>query len=176
MAANDEANGAGQNRATLTGCLLAGGDAGSYVLQLASAADLGTPGAPAGAPAGNWAEGRTFRVIADNDKDDLAQNLNKRVAINGYVENGTVGTSGTANNSAPTDTATANGTGATTGAGLGAGSANNSSGPDASNPTATSGNSASSMQTIRAESVKAVADQCPPSGTAPSLNQHSNER
>src|SRR4051812_11077875 len=93
--------GAEGNRATLTGCLLAGGDAGTYVLQLAAADMSGSGGTSTSSstpsPAGNSA-GLTYRIISDRN-DDLQPNVNRRVAIDGYVNDnsstGPIGTSGT---------------------------------------------------------------------------------
>jgi hypothetical protein len=137
------------NRATLTGCLLAGGNAGSYVLQMASA-DLSSNGAPSSTPSamGNSAS-VTYRIISDKDNGDLEKNLNKRVAINGYVSsntNGTVGTSGTQRNGSETT-----GTSGTTANGS---SPRMNSGQDASIP-------ASELPSIRPESVRQVSGQCP---------------
>src|SRR3954464_11878358 len=83
--------GAGRSRprATLTGCLENGDQPGSYVLRLAAAADTATTGTATGdpSPAGAWAQGRAFRVMPPAGQD-LSQELNTRVAINGYIESG----------------------------------------------------------------------------------------
>lgn len=137
---NTAANDAGRNgdagggeQRELTGCLLAGGDAGSYVLQLGSVGDAapssGSAGAPAGA-AGTWVPGATYRVIARNGQD-LESHLNKLVAVNGSVEGGNGGSVGTAG---------------------GSGSSSGSSRLPSDS---------SELGTVRVESVRQVADQCP---------------
>ena len=135
---------------TLTGCVLAGGDAGSYVLQLASTADSrsgsssgGSSSSPSSSSAGKWAPGQTFRLVTQNG-EDIGQHLNKQVAVNGYVENSSsgqaIGTSGSQSS--------ASGSGANS-AGQGANSAGMR--------TTTSGDD---MQSIRAQSIRKVADRC----------------
>jgi hypothetical protein len=84
----------------LTGCLLAGGDAGSYVLQLGSGGDA-TGGSGASATAGSsstpWVPGATYRVLAQSGQD-LSSHLNKMVTINGSVDPGKASTVGTTGN------------------------------------------------------------------------------
>jgi len=129
-----------ESRATLTGCLLAGGDAGSYVLQVASTSASGVP--PASTSSGT-ASSQAYRLIARNG-EDLSANLNKRVAVNGQIEGAAVGTSGA------TGLPRANG-------------ANDPTGSRAESGAANGGNTAGStesMQTIHADSVQKVADQC----------------
>src|SRR5690349_8011406 len=63
-------------RATLTGCLLAGGDAGTYVLQLASAEMSGSGGSNSTPSAAAHMPVRTYRIVSDR-KQDLQQNVNK---------------------------------------------------------------------------------------------------
>jgi len=152
-AANEGAGDAGGNRATLTGCLLSGGDAGSYVLQLA-AADMGGGGTSSSTPssAGNSA-GLTYRIISDQN-NDLQSNVNKRVAINGYVNNNTstgpIGTSGSAGAAG----------------GNGSGSAGSGSSSGRSQGDAGGSIPASQLPTIRAESVRKVADECRETGAS----------
>jgi hypothetical protein len=88
-----------RNRAMLTGCLLAGGDAGTYVLQIASPSEM--PGTTVSSSPSSMPDksAQTYKIVADNTQD-LAQHLNKRVTINGHLEdnagNTPVGTSGAA--------------------------------------------------------------------------------
>ncbi len=91
-AAGSQAGGPGAP-ATLTGCVLAGGEAGSYVLQLAdtgnassgSSGATGSSGGSSSSGAGNWAPGQTYRLVAGNG-EDFGQHLNKKVSVNGYVQ------------------------------------------------------------------------------------------
>lgn len=173
-----DAQGNGQARASLTGCLLAGGDAGSYVLQLASAGDTSTQGTSSATPSagGAWAAGQTYRVVAQQGNDDLQNNLNKRVVVSGYVESGnqTVGTSGSSTGSS-SDNMARNGNSANnsnmagaSGVTSGTPDQNGMSASRRTNPEAGSTNSmgngvssnGSSMQTIRAESIRKVGDEC----------------
>jgi len=112
-AANDANGDRNGNRAEmngdtreLTGCLLAGGDAGSYVLQLGSGGDAvgGSTGstASAGSSSTPWVAGATYRVLAQSGQD-LSQHLNKMVAINGSVDPGKASTVGTTGNSGSTN-------------------------------------------------------------------------
>jgi len=138
--------GNGAPRATLTGCLVSGDEPNSYVLRLASAADTATTGTASSTPssANDASAGRAFRVVSDT-QGDLSSNLNKRVAVNGYVESSNASASGNSTSQSQTaSTATA-------------GSATGASG---SAPGATAGTSGSSMQTLRAESVRTVGDHC----------------
>lgn len=94
---------AAQTRTSLTGCLLAGGEAGTFVLQLASAGDrsAGTAGSPP-AEGSAWAPGAMYQVRAA-DNTDLSAHLNTMVAIEGPVAmatSGSVGTSGAADSKA----------------------------------------------------------------------------
>lgn len=133
MATNERNEG---TRTMLTGCLLAGGDAGSYVLQLASAS--AAPGTTVSSPADSAAE--TYRIVAGNN-DDLAKHLDKRVAVEGYVSraaNAPVGTSGAqgSSGSAASDSR-----------------ATGSTGREASIP-------AASLPSVRVESIREVAGEC----------------
>ena len=161
MAANDWAveqhsnqpDMAAQTRTSLTGCLLAGGDAGTFVLQLASAGDR--PAATAGSPPAEgsaWAPGATYNVRAANDQD-LSQHLNRMVTVEGPVDMGTAGSIGTSGS---------------------AGSKADDSRAERSSATAGSmardGMSAD-LPTLRAESVRTVADQCSSGDGQPSRNR-----
>jgi hypothetical protein len=141
--ANRTASGAnGAARATLTGCLVSGEQPDTYVLRLASAADTASPGTSSSTPSASndSTAGRAFRVVADKT-NDLSDNLNMRVAVNGYVESSasTVGTTGAANQG---QTASA------------------APGATASGSAATAGTTGSGMQVLRAESVRKVGDRC----------------
>jgi hypothetical protein len=124
----------------LTGCLLAGGDAGSFVLQLGSstpatnsnASGAATSGSPAATSAAGstWVPGATYRVMARNG-EDLSAHLNKMVAVNGSIEGGTAGAVGTAGNQRPSNLPS----------------------------------DSSELGTVRVESVRQVADQCPAGAT-----------
>jgi hypothetical protein len=77
----------------------------------------------------------------------LSPNLNKRVAVNGYVESSSASAGASpagADQSASSATGTAGSTAEATGSGAGA----------------TAGTSGTSMQTLRAESVRKVGDRC----------------
>jgi hypothetical protein len=95
-AINDQTEG---QRQPPTECLLAGGDAGNYVLQVARA-DIPSGIANAAPGAGNQAEASsTFRIIPAG-VDDLDSHLNKRGLIEGRINrsNAPVGTSGVQGN------------------------------------------------------------------------------
>jgi hypothetical protein len=126
-------------RPTLTGCLLNGDEPGTYVLRIAAAADTATTGTAGSTPtpAGDWATGRIYRVVADKE-DDLAKHVNTRVAINGRIEN-PAGSSGK-----PAE-------GATPGA-VGSTGANGARADPLANM--------NELQVLRAESVRRVADHC----------------
>jgi len=129
----------GNNRATLTGCLAAGDTQGTYVLRLAAAGDAS--GGASGNAAANEATtaGRAFLVVPESG-EDLSANMNKRVAVDGFIENRSpTATSGTGT---PAATATSGATGA-------------------------SGGTTANLQVVRARSVRHVADSCLPAETAP---------
>jgi hypothetical protein len=143
-AINDQA---GQNRQTLTGCLLAGGDAGDYVLQVARAdvPSAVSAAAPADvASADSW----TFRIVPGAGAE-LGSHLNKRVSVEGFVDrsNAPVGTSGVQGGSnaksGAFSTADANRSGTT------------------ANGTRDEGVSPQEMPIVRAESIQTVAGNCP---------------
>jgi len=140
--------GNGAPRATLTGCLVTGDEPNTYVLRLASAADTTTTGTASSTPsaANDASTGRAYRVVSDK-QDDLSSNLNKRVAVNGYVESSNASTSGS---SASQGQAASNTTGA----------AGSTAGATGSGAAATAGTSGTSMQTLRAESIRKVGDRC----------------
>src|SRR4051812_35980833 len=149
--ANRTASGGnGAPRATLTGCLVSGDQPGTYELRLAAVADTTTPGTSSSTASSpnDASTGRAFRVISDK-QEDLSSNLNKRVAVNGYVESSSASTSGNSGSGGQTASA------ATGSAGSTAGSAGSSAGTGA-----TAGTSGSSMQTLRAESVRKIGDRC----------------
>jgi hypothetical protein len=138
---------AAQTRTSLTGCLLAGGEAGTFVLQLASAGDR--PSGSAGSPPAEgsaWAPGATYQVRAA-DSTDLSAHLNTMVAIEGPVAMataGSVGTSGAAGSKADDSRAERSGA--------------------ASRSMARDGMT-DDLPMMRAESVRKVADQCSSTGT-----------
>src|SRR3954465_15235946 len=134
--ANRTASGGnGAPRATLTGCLVSGDQPDTCVLRLAAVADTTTPGTSSSTASSpnDASTGRAFRVISDK-QEDLSSNLNKRVAVNGYVESSSAATSGNSGSAGQTASATGS-------AGSTAGSAGSGSGSDA-----TAGTSGSSMQ------------------------------
>src|SRR4051812_14200253 len=115
--ANRTASGGnGAPRATLTGCLVSGDQPDTYVLRLAAAADTATTGTASSTPssANDAAAGRAFRVVSDK-QDDLSANLNKRVAVNGYVESASASASGNSGNGGQMASASGSG-GSTAGA------------------------------------------------------------
>jgi len=168
-------SGAGLPRATLTGCLQKGDEPGTYVLRLASAADVTTPRTSSSTPsaAGDATSERTFRIASDRG-DDLSQHVNTRVAVNGYIESGgrivtSTGTAGMLTNStssgkgapdiqaAPNTqghntepSALAEASGGSTYAGV----------PQGTSGSAMPGYAQSGMQTLRAESIRKVSDRC----------------
>ncbi len=127
--------GATANRASVTGCLLAGGEAGSFVLQLASANPTGGAADRPQMSAGTWAPGATYNIVAASGQD-LASHLNTMVAIEGPFISNTAGTSGTTTGTdRPRD-------------------------DNARDRRADTSDSAGAMHTVRAESVRRVAEQC----------------
>jgi hypothetical protein len=85
---------ADQNRSSLTGCLLAGGEAGSYVLQLAVANAGAAGGGASNRPTdATWAPGATYRIESANNQD-MSPYLNKMIAVEGPFNSNMAGTAG----------------------------------------------------------------------------------
>lgn len=171
----------GNDRASLTGCLSSGEVAGTYTLRLASPADAPVPAGSAASATSTG--GRAFIVVAESG-EDLSKSLNKRVAVDGFIEsaaaalNPGAGTPGAAAGSGvpPNRTSGVTATSGTTSQGP---SATATTMPAATTPTtpptATTGTTTSSgsvgvgtainMQVIRARSVRQVAEDCLPAET-----------
>jgi len=154
----------GGERMTLTGCLTPGGEHGSYVLRMAGG-DAGSGTSSQSTAALNGA----YRIIADNP-GELAQNVNARVTVEGYVQGSGADMLGTSGSSA----GGASGTGGVSGSSgvsgaTGMSGTSGNRGPADSNggsgattpPASTSGVGADSgMRQIRAASIRKISDQC----------------
>jgi len=155
----------GNDRASLTGCLATGDLPGTYVLRLAATGDSAAPGSASGVGAGTAAgtggtaptSGRSFRVVAESG-EDLSGHVNKRVAVDGFIESASALVNRNAGQSGAAATSGAGSAVATSGTGSGSGSGSSSS-ADASSGTAPA------MQVVRARSVRQISDECLPAET-----------